>query len=215
MSTQTGLPELARAAGDVVITPDGGGGTWQIDAHGSDATFVDAVVDKVAQSTCVDLNRVGAAGFSAGAAFAILYSCARPSMIAVVATVAVDFQLGCTKPMSILAFHGTKDPAVPFQDGAIGLSLPGVKVRGTELNLGDWARLDGCQPPPETRSIGTEVTRQSWAGCQSDTEVVLYRIEGGGHTWPGADPASGIGLTTQQVSATNQIVAFLARHRLV
>ncbi len=44
---------------------------------------------------------------------------------------------------------------------------------------------------------------------------MLYRIEGGGHSWPGAAPDRGAGLTTQQISATDLILAFFADHRLV
>jgi polyhydroxybutyrate depolymerase len=62
--------------------------------------------------------------------------------------------------------------------------------------------------------VGTQVTHFAWTGCAGATEVGLYRIDGGGHTWPGADPSKAIGLTTQQVSATDQILAFFARHRL-
>jgi poly(3-hydroxybutyrate) depolymerase len=63
--------------------------------------------------------------------------------------------------MPILAFHGgPKDPEVPYQNGAVGLSLPGVKVRGTQLNMGDWARLDTCRPRAVTSPIDAECTFQ-------------------------------------------------------
>jgi polyhydroxybutyrate depolymerase len=113
-----------------------------------------------------------------------------------------------------MAFHGTADPAVPYVDGGMGASLPGVKVRGTELNLSDWAALDGCADHPTTTSIGSEVTQSSWDGCGDAREVVLYTVIGGGHSWPGADPTRGQGLTTQQVSATDLALAFFARHHL-
>ena len=115
--------------------------------------------------------------------------------------------------MPILAFHGTDDPLVPYRNGAIGLSLPGVKVRGTQLNMGDWARLDKCRPRAPRRSTGSQVTLQEWKGCAKGTSVVLYTIVGGGHSWPGADPQEAVGLTTQQVSATSHMLSFFARYR--
>jgi polyhydroxybutyrate depolymerase len=162
---------------------------------------------------CVDRSAVFAAGFSAGAAFTIVYSCARENQIAAIATVAVEFQLGCTRPLSILAFHGTKDPLVPYQNGAIGLSLPGIKVRGTELNMGDWARLDHCRAQGRRLPVGSQVVEQRWSGCSRGTSVVLYTVLGGGHSWPGADPTKAIGLTTEQVSATSQVLSFFGRLR--
>ena len=215
IASLTGLPARAAAHGTIVVTPDGGGHTWQLDAHGTDAAFVDALLDRLAASDCVDLRRVYAAGFSAGAAFTVLYSCARPDRIAAIATIAADFQLGCHRPMPIVAFHGTKDPAVPFVDGGVGASLPGVKVRGTERNLRDWAVLDRCRLNPQSQVLGSQVSRQTWSDCAPGTDVVLYRIEGGGHSWPGAAPGSGAGLTTQQISATDLILAFFADHRHV
>lgn len=208
----TGLPSLGAASGFVVVSPDGVGRTWQFTAHGSDADFLTALLRDLGRAQCIDPHRVYLAGFSAGAAFAIAYACGHPGAVAALATVAVDFQLGCHRPIPYLAFHGTADPAVPFANGAVGLSLPGIHVRGTELNLGDWARLDRCSPTSSTTVIGPQVVRQQWGHCARGTAVVLYRIEGGGHTWPGADPALGFGLTTQEIDASRLMVAFFARH---
>jgi polyhydroxybutyrate depolymerase len=209
----TGLPSLGAASGFVVVSPDGTGGTWQFTAHGSDADFLTALLRHLGRSQCIDPRRVYLAGFSAGAAFAIAYACGHPGAVTALATVAVDFQLGCHRPLPFLAFHGTADPAVPFANGAVGLSLPGIHVRGTELNMGDWARLDRCSTTPATTAVGPQVLRQQWGHCARGTKVVLYRIEGGGHTWPGADPALGVGLTTQEIDASRLMVAFFARHR--
>ena len=206
----THLPALGSADGDMVVVPHTQGveSEWQFSAHGTDAAFVDGLVGSLEASYCIDRADVFATGFSAGAAFAVIYSCARPGMVAALATVAVEFQLGCTRPMSILAFHGTADPLVPYRNGAVGLSLPGVKVSGTERNMGEWARLDHCRPEARRMSLGTQVVRQQWAGCRGGTSVVLDTVLGGGHSWPGADPALAVGLTTQQVSATAQILSF-------
>lgn len=213
-ATLTRMPVKGAARDDIVATPDGPNQTWELNGSGRDAAFVDEIVATVSAALCVDLHRVYAAGFSQGAAFAIIYGCARPDRVAAIATIAVDFQLGCKKPVSYIAFHGTHDPLVPYQDGAIGGSLPGVKVRGTVLNLGDWARLDGCNPTPVLRSIGTEVQRRTWTRCAAGTEVELYTIVNGSHTWPGADPKLSPLYTTKQIDATTLVLDFFHRHRL-
>jgi polyhydroxybutyrate depolymerase len=214
MAALTKLPALGATRGVIVATPNGPNGTWQLSGTGSDATFVDDIVTKLSNALCIDLHRVYATGFSQGAAFTIFYACARPGRIAAIATVAVDFQLGCTKPIPIVAFHGTVDPAVPYRDGALGTSLPGVKVRGTLLNMSDWARLDRCASTPTTRSVGAEVTLKTWPRCTDGTAVALYTIENGSHTWPGANPAASPLYTTQQINATKLILGFFARHPL-
>jgi polyhydroxybutyrate depolymerase len=211
-SSLTDLPRLGTRAGDIVAVPhiQPGETEWQFNGHGTDAAFVSALVASLERTQCIDTAAVYATGFSAGAAFTIAYACAHQAQIKAIATVAVEFQLGCRTPMSILAFHGTADPEVRYQNGTIGGSLPGVKVRGTELNMGDWARLDGCRAQPTTTQPGSQVVRQVWPSCGHHTRVRLYTVVGGGHTWPGADPAKGFGLTTQQVSATATILAFFA-----
>ncbi len=212
IATLTRMPAEAERRGVMVVTPDGPDHTWQFSGNGSDAAYIDALLTRVERSTCADLHRVYVAGFSAGAAFAIFYACARPGRVAAVATVAVDFILGCTLRLPILAFHGTDDPAVPYTNGAIGVSLPGVKVRGTLLNMGDWARLDGCRPDPSTDKVGTQVMQTTWPGCAAGTSVQLYTIEHGGHTWPGANPKSSPMFTTQQIDATALMLSFFAQH---
>lgn len=173
MADLTRMPSKGAARGFIVVTPDGPNRTWQLSGHGTDAAFIDGLVSTLIDSLCVDLRRTYTSGYSQGAAFAIFYSCARPDRIAALATVAVDFQLGCQRPVPILAFHGTADPAVPYQNGASGLSLPGVNVRGTLLNMGDWAQLDHCGTTPKTTKVA-EVTLATWPHCSNNTEVDLY-----------------------------------------
>ncbi len=212
ISQYTGLPGAASADGYLVASPYGTDKTWQVDAHGTDAAFVTALIADLEATRCVDERRVYLAGFSAGAAFTLIYSCQHERQVAALATVAVEFQLGCTRPIPLIAFHGTLDPAVPFTNGVKGASLPDVAVRGTELNMGDWAHLDHCSPTPTDTVIGSQVTRQVWPGCIDGTAVVLYRIEGGGHSWPGAVTDDGGGLTTRQIQADQLILAFFAQH---
>jgi polyhydroxybutyrate depolymerase len=212
-SDLTELPDRGASEGFFVATPEGTDGRWQLDAHGSDAAFIDAVVAHLTDTFCIDLRRVHAAGMSLGSAFGLLYSCAHQDEIGSFLAVTVEFQLGCTRPMSILAFHGTEDPLVPYQDGQVGASLPGP-VRGTELNMADWAALGGCRPAPRTRRIGSEVVRSTWTGCGGSTAVVLYTVEGGGHTWPGADPGLQVTHTTDEVDATAAGLAFFRAHPL-
>jgi polyhydroxybutyrate depolymerase len=209
---KTDFPAQGSAQGDLVVVPQTQPDEteWQFSGHGTDAAFVSAVVTHLLASYCVDPRRVFAAGFSAGAAFTIIYGCNHQRQIRAISTVAVEFRLGCGRPMPILAFHGTDDPAVPYQNGAVGLSLPGVKVRGTLLNMSDWAHLDRCRTKAIVTRIASQVSRSQWPRCTTDTSVTLYSIIGGGHDWPGANPKYGIGLTTQQIRANTLILRFFS-----
>jgi polyhydroxybutyrate depolymerase len=210
-SALTRLPSRGSSRGYLVAVPHAQGSEWQFSGSGTDAAFVNALVGSLNGTYCIDQRSIFATGFSAGAAFTIAYACSHGGQIAAIATAAVDFQLGCARPISIMAFHGTADPLVPYQNGAIGLSLPGYKVRGTQLNMADWASLDHCRPVPALKRIGSQVNRQQWSGCGGGRSVELYSILGGGHSWPGADPSRSLGLTTQQVNATTEILSFFGR----
>jgi polyhydroxybutyrate depolymerase len=50
--------------------------------------------------------------------------------------------------------------------------------------------------------------------CAQDADVVLYTIEGGGHTWPGGKdlPEWLVGPTTHEVNATRLMWEFYLQH---
>jgi polyhydroxybutyrate depolymerase len=55
------------------------------------------------------------------------------------------------------------------------------------------------------------VVKAQYAGCREDAAVVLYRIEGGGHAWPGGQqylPEKIIGKTSQNLDASAVIWEF-------
>ncbi len=199
----SGLPARGPAGGAVVVAPDAAGTPtmWRPGADGPDADFLDALVAHVEARHCIDTNRVGIVGFSVGAVFASTYGCARQDRVAAVVTVEVDTPGTCTRPMPILAFHGTADPIVAYDPPPGSTPLGGGS--GTEANLAAWAKISRCTTTPVTTEISGKVTRIEWPRCAGGSEVVLYKIIGGGHTWPAEPP-----------DATERVVAFLGRHSL-
>jgi polyhydroxybutyrate depolymerase len=213
ISKLTKLPARGANRGFLVASPSSPSASWQASAEGTDARFVDALIAHLQDTYCVDLARVSLVGLSAGATFAIRYACSRPGRVASIATVTVEFQLGCTRPVSILAIHGTADRTVAYNATAAGYAVPGVKARSTLLNMSDWARLNGCSATPTTRRIGSQVARSEWTRCRTRTSTILYTILGGGHTWPSADENPKYGLTTFQIDATDQALDFFSQPR--
>jgi polyhydroxybutyrate depolymerase len=215
-SAKTNFPAQGARAGDLVVVPQNQGpeAGFQYSGRGTDATFVNSLINALMRSYCLNQRAVFTSGFSSGAAFAILYACAHQSQIRAIATVAVDYQLGCTRPEPLLALHGTADPAVTYQNNTVESQLPGIKleahsVKGTVRNMADWVKLDRCQPKtPTVTRIGSQVSRSQWLSCAPGTSVTFYTISGGGHEWPGAKVTTGVGFTTQQISANTLIINF-------
>jgi polyhydroxybutyrate depolymerase len=57
--------------------------------------------------------------------------------------------------------------------------------------------------------LSSEVVRRAWSGCVQP--VVLYRIVGGGHTWPGSRfEVARLGATTKQIDAAQTMWDFFA-----
>lgn len=206
IASSTSLPARAARLGYVVATPDAVNHNWQVslpNAGTADLRLVATLVASLESRFCIDAARVYAAGFSLGSEFAAIVACAPGPPFAAIGMVSAEFLLKpCSRPVPAIAFHGTVDPLVPYQDGAIGLSLPGMKVRGVENNLGDWALLDGCAPIPVVEAISAMVIRRTWPACTAGSSVVLYTVVGGGHAWPGPP-----------LDATGRILEFFAAHR--
>jgi polyhydroxybutyrate depolymerase len=62
---------------------------------------------------------------------------------------------------------------------------------------------------------GTKIRSETYTGAQNSSEVALYVIEGGGHTWPGRKPTLlFLGKSTQNLNANDVIWDFFSRHHL-
>jgi polyhydroxybutyrate depolymerase len=84
----------------------------------------------------------------------------------------------------------------------------------------DWVRADGCpaecrrEPVPCTDE-GIAVERLTWGVGRGGSEVVFYRLEGGGHTWPGRRPDSVLlGPSALSLDANRIIWDFFTKHPL-
>jgi polyhydroxybutyrate depolymerase len=80
--------------------------------------------------------------------------------------------------------------------------------------MAKWAAHDKCNPKFTDTLIASQVRRRTWTGCTGGSAVVFYIIVGGGHTWPGAIPIPRLGLTTEQIKASDVIWKFFAAHKL-
>jgi len=64
--------------------------------------------------------------------------------------------------------------------------------------------------------VARDVTRRAYTNCADDAAVVLYTIQGGGHTWPGGTPLPKwfVGRTTRSIDATGLMWSFFSEHPL-
>lgn len=221
---------LADRQGFLVVAPDtaypeynqwlidaGIGATPNVAPSVDDLGFTTRLLDRVERRYCVDPDRVHASGISSGAFFVSRVACRLSDRIASVAPVAgtVFFDdttgdCGHDRPVPVLAFHGSADVNVPFASQTGGRDGPDD---GVLAQVRRWAiGRNGCSGSSTVRPLASDVSARTWE-CPAAGATRLVRIEGGGHTWPGAPfevPSNG--RTTQSVSATALAWRFFVRH---
>lgn len=215
-SAYSQLPQEASMRGMAVVAPDAIGGKWQLAPTGTDARFLHDLVDRIEGQLCVDQQRIHLIGMSLGAWKAAATACAEGARYASVALVTVEVFPGTCPPMPMVAFHGTADPVVAYGAGGGTVddaNTPNAGVTGALSNVAAWAANGGCDPTPKQTRIGDDVVLRRYRGCDPGVDVALYTIEGGGHTWPGADiDIAAPELTTHTIDATQIALDWFEAH---
>jgi polyhydroxybutyrate depolymerase len=218
--------ELADKKGFIVVYPSGVGGKgvriWRAEPGpglAKDVRFISELIDTLKAAYNIDSSRIYANGLSNGGGMSFALSCTLPDRIAAVGMVAAAQTLpwsSCTDshPVPMIAFHGTADPEIPYNGGSSWISprpFPNVPRW-----VAKWARRNRCEADPVESVVVADVTRRAYTSCADDAVVVLYTIEGGGHTWPGGAPLPEwfVGRTSQSIDATSLMWAFFRDHPL-
>jgi polyhydroxybutyrate depolymerase len=170
-----------------------------------DVGFVRALIAAVSEEVCVDEQRIFATGMSNGGIFSYRPACELADQIAAVAPVAGRLDLAScapSRPVPIMHFHGTADTYVPYADAAASIET--------------YRLLNGCAGDADPIYDNGDTSCTRYRDC--DAEVVLCTIDGGGHTWPGGMDFSStipdLGHTTLDITASDELWAFFARHPL-
>jgi polyhydroxybutyrate depolymerase len=182
----------------------------------SDVAFLTTLVRDLAGRYCVDLSRVYATGVSGGGRMASQLACDASGVFAAVAPVAgLRYPSPCpaSRPVPVIAFHGTADLIDPFDGGGNAYWTYSVPAAAQM-----WAGHDHCAASPQaTTGRGYRLTRYS--GCADGTEVELYAITGEGHEWPGGPAMPSaitnvLGAQSDAVSANALMWTFFEAHPL-
>jgi polyhydroxybutyrate depolymerase len=203
----TGVPKLWRAKLD-------DGGKYDIDI---DVAFISDLIDELQRKYSIDSKRIYVNGFSNGGGMAYGLYCRLSHRIAAIGMVAGAILLPWDKchaaqPTPVIAFHGTADP-ITFYGGGYS-KLFKVTFPSVEGWISEFSRRNRCAGALSRSAVSSEVSRLQYSRCARDAEVVLYAIDGGGHTWPGGRPLHFFGHTTNDVSATRVTWEFFSRHSL-
>lgn len=219
---------IADTANFLVVHPNGtldGTGTTFWNAFDvptetvDDVGFLSALIDSLNAEYNIDLNRVYTTGMSNGGFMSYKLACDLSYRIAAMASVTgsmVTTQIAScspTHPMPVMEIHGTADPTVPYTgSGTLG-SQPIVDV------VDYWVNFNNCNStavqtavPNTSTTDGCTTDHFLYTGGDNGATVEHYRVNGGGHTWPGA-PID-IGVTSHDFSASVEIWRFFSQYTL-
>jgi len=206
----------------IVVYPDGVSNAWNSWYYtGPDAIddigFLNALIDTLASDYPVDLDRVYCTGMSNGGFMSYVMACESSERIAAIAsvtgTMVVTAPAECetSRSVPIMQIHGTADLTVPY-DGSV-LFMPIEDV------IALWVQKNGCtdmpllaQWPDIDTTDGCTASTLHYTSCNGGSEVLFYKIEGGGHTWP--DALIDIGVTNHDFNASAEIWKFFKRFTL-
>ena len=231
----TGFGALAAAEGFVLALPSAVGEIWYDGRDAApagrrpdDVGYVAAMIDDAIGRAPIDPRRIYVVGMSNGAHMAGRLACELAERIAAVAqvsgTAGVGIVANCRPacPVPIINIHGSADDVAPYEGGSRHSLRSRVMIRhaiGPSVGVDDWARFwtaaNGALDGPALGTLPPDTTIRTWRGPTPSSDVAFYRIEGGGHTWPGSRlslPALLFGRTSRTFDATRLSWEFLAGH---
>ena len=232
----SGLDEAADQYGFMVVYPEGTGPTarfrtWNSGAcdvyarkqNVDDVAFLSALIDHLVQTQQADPQRVYVTGISNGGMMSYRLAAEIPDRIAAIAAVAgtLDVPAAAVKrPLPILHFHGTADEHVLYKGGHGPKTFSENEHTSVADTMATWVKVNGANPEPREERLpdvaddGTRVTRYAYATKADPQNIVLYKIEGGGHTWPGrpARLERVLGTATRDISANDIMWEFFKAH---
>ena len=238
---------LADREGFLVVYPDGTGRwgrrllTWNAGSccgyalthHVDDVAFVRALLDDLARRTPVEARRIYATGLSNGAMMAYRLAAEAGDRIAAIAPVAggmVVDAIRSPRPVPILHMHSLDDPRALY-GGGLGPPFPFTNTRVMQPNMDSviarWTAFDGCpgsptvgkkqQGRPGSAAAAHTATPYTYGPCALGSEIVLWKLTGAGHTWPGAGVQSWqkyVGPATDVIDANTLMWRFFQRFTL-
>lgn len=187
-----------------------------------DITFIANLIDSISASYSINQNRIYATGFSNGGFMSYDLACLLSHRIAAIASVSgsmVSSHLtacNASHPTPVMQIHGDIDATVSYT-GSSGI------VASTHIDslIKFWVQYNHCNASPSTSNLpdistsdNCTVLHDVYNGGWSGTSVELYKIIGGGHSWPGSIfNIPGIN-TNQDFNASKEIWRFFSQHNL-
>lgn len=214
---------IADTANFIMVLPNGtfdlgGDRYWNVGFAPSpvdDAGFLNTLIDEMINTYNIDTMRIYSTGMSNGGFMSYEMAC-QNGRIAAIASVTGSMTPtsydNCSpqRPIPVMEIHGTADATVPYSGSAI--------MKHIDTVVQYWVNHNQCDPTPvhtavpNTNSLdGATADHYVYSGGNSGASVELFKVNGGGHTWPGSPIV--IGTTCQDFNACAEIWRFFSQYQ--
>lgn len=237
MEIFTSLNDTADKHNFIVVYPNGTGPgmillTWNAGLFPGDLNKIDRaddikylgkVLDDVESAFKIDPKRIYVTGMSNGGMMSYRVAAEMSERVAAIAPVGGTMALEKyepKRPVPVIHFHGTKDTLVPFNGPNKKLEVDKLlKFRSVNDSIMACVEANGGEEKVTEADVDVKenkltVKRKVYV-CKAKADVVLYIIDGGGHTWPGSQMAPAfLGLSTRNFYANEVMWEFFSKHAL-
>lgn len=230
--TGRGFHSLADRDGFYVVYPNAVDKSWDFGEGAvsskhkvrvDDLGFFRELLTRLQGDYPIDPKRMFATGISRGGQASYFLACKFPGVFRAIAPLTMplptflkdDCSQGPATGIAIL--NGTADPLVPYDGGHIALfGIKREEILSTEETIELWKLRNGCSGPGSTLMLPDRaddeilVEKTSWSACEG-AAVVLYKIAGGGHTWPSGKqylPVGLVGPVARDIDGAAEIWSF-------
>jgi len=237
MAWLTGFNRIADREGFIVVYPKGLHKRWSsgVNLPGfpgyetpvDDVGLIGRIMDQMERDYRIDPRRIYVTGASNGGMLTHLVACRFSRRIAaaapVIGTISEKSLPECKPeaPVPILMVNGTEDPIVLWKGGPL-FKEEKARILPIRAVVDFWVGRNGCNPGPETAQLlhhgsqcGTRTQVERYHGPTPRSDVVLYAVERGGHTWPGGPLIQNqlrLGRVSRDFKAAEVIWQFFKEH---
>ena len=235
---------LADREGFIAVYPDGTGRfskrllTWNAGTccgyaalnSIDDVSFVRALLATLGGQIAIDRRRVYATGLSNGGMMSHRLAAEASDLIAAIAPVAGGMvlpKIASSRPVPVMHVHSVDDPRALYT-GGLGPPFPMTNGRVFHPNIdqmiAQWVQHNGCAANPRIDERRSDQDRRShsatkyiYSNCRNGAEVVLWKLTGSGHVWPGGKQKVMerlLGPSTDIIDANKEMWDFFKRFSL-
>ena len=223
------MDNYAHQNGVGVVYPEGVKRSWNVGKailnNENDIGFVNALIDSVSSKYNIDSDRIYACGFSNGGTFSYELICSLSNKIAAFGSVGGNFSINekrvCNidREIPLIHIHGTKDRLQEYNKSDRDfLSTIESFNFWVKYNLLDKTIVENITDVH--KKDRTTVEKYTFYKNNSDTKVIHFKVEKGGHLWLGSPMGDRFlerllfGRNNHEINSSKELVDFFLKYKL-